>query len=553
MAGREDVEAIQEWLNRSYGSHSEWVDLDEDGIAGWGTIRGLIRGLQIELGFTGNEVDGVFGNALKAAVPVLTPPTSTPQRIICIAQSALRVKGYNAATVDSGEFGHFIDNTVLAVQKLSDDANYRENRANNGNPTIDKEVWKGLCSQDAYVLVQGGDPKLRTIQQRLNDSVNQPAMGLNPTDGIVTPQLARGLIKAVQVLLGFTNTDDPSVPGAADGIWGSGTAKAVRDIRSITAGAGQRWWRLLAYALYVNGYDSIDVDDPAWGDVAGSANDFGYSLRLNVTPGQTQAVSSLIVSALFVSYGDQNRGWNDLRHDVIEPMVGIDTATRLTGLTKTFVNPDADLYKLHVGFVGRYMQNAPNPVLDKEMTLEEIEELSQLRTENEFNEVAFGIAPIWQTSANSADYFIPGRGTTDAESAHARADSLGIPNNVTIYFAVDFDAFGSVIDDPIVPYFVELNTRNAQLGGRPIGVYGPRAVCNRMNAEGLATASYVGNLSYGWTGNLGQPMPSNWAIDQFVEFNTRFCDDDGNEAGTFGVDQLIHNPGNGQLWYPEAD
>lgn len=106
MAGREDVEAIQEWLNRSYGSHSEWVDLDEDGIAGWGTIRGLIRGLQIELGFTGNEVDGVFGNALKAAVPVLTPPTSTPQRIICIAQSALRVKGYNAATVDSGELLH---------------------------------------------------------------------------------------------------------------------------------------------------------------------------------------------------------------------------------------------------------------------------------------------------------------------------------------------------------------------------------------------------------------------------------------------------------------
>lgn len=41
----------------------------------------------------------------------------------------------------------------------------------------------------------------------------------------------------------------------------------------------------------------------------------------------------------------------------------------------------------------------------------------------------------------------------------------------------------------------------------------PRAVCNRMEQEGLASASYVGNLSYGWTGNLGQPMPDNWAID----------------------------------------
>lgn len=263
-------------------------------------------------------------------------------------------------------------------------------------------------------------------------------------------------------------------------------------------------------------------------------------------------MSPLIVSALFVSYGDQQRGWDDLRHDVIEPMVGIDTATRLTGLTNTFVNPSASLYALHVGFVGRYMQNAPEPVLDKEMTLEEIEQLSQISTENEYNEVAFGIAPIWQTSANSAEYFISGRGTTDAESAHARADELGIPNNVTIYFAVDFDAFGSAIGDRIVPYFSEINSRNAQLGGRPIGVYGPRAVCNRMQAEELATASYVGNLSYGWTGNLGQPMPSNWAIDQFVEFDARFYDDDGNESGIFGVDQLIHNPSNGQLWYPSA-
>ncbi|WP_266096810.1 hypothetical protein [Brevibacterium atlanticum] len=41
MAGREDVEEIQKWLNSVFGDRSEWVALDEDGIAGWGTIRGL--------------------------------------------------------------------------------------------------------------------------------------------------------------------------------------------------------------------------------------------------------------------------------------------------------------------------------------------------------------------------------------------------------------------------------------------------------------------------------------------------------------------------------
>ncbi|MDN5552412.1 MAG: hypothetical protein L0G54_17000, partial [Brevibacterium sp.] len=78
------------------------------------------------------------------------------------------------------------------------------------------------------------------------------------------------------------------------------------------------------------------------------------------------------------------------------------------------------------------------------------------------------------------------------------------------------------------------------------------AVCNRMEQDELATASYVGNLSYGWTGNLGQPMPGNWAIDQFYEFEPTFYDDDDASTGTYGGDQLIHNPENGQLWYPEA-
>jgi hypothetical protein len=52
----------------------------------------------------------------------------------------------------------------------------------------------------------------------------------------------------------------------------------------------------------------------------------------------------------------------------------------------------------HAGFAGRCMQRTPDPVLDMDPTLEEIERLSQLRTEHDqYGEVAFGIAPIWQT------------------------------------------------------------------------------------------------------------------------------------------------------------
>jgi hypothetical protein len=62
---------------------------------------------------------------------------------------------------------------------------------------------------------------------------------------------------------------------------------------------------------------------------------------------------------------------------------------------------------------------------------------------------------------------------TDVQVAHTRAEALGIPNIVTIYFTVDLDAFGDTIDNLIVPYFQELNAENARLGGRPIGAYSP--------------------------------------------------------------------------------
>lgn len=74
-----------------------------------------------------------------------------------------------------------------------------------------------------------------------------------------------------------------------------------------------------------------------------------------------------------------------------------------------------------------------------------------------------------------------------------------------------------------------------------------------MNEEGLATASYIGNLSYSWTGNSGQPTPDYWAIDQFQEDNAAFIDDDGNGAGTYGAYQLIRNPEGNRLWYSVAD
>ncbi|WP_193072880.1 MULTISPECIES: glycoside hydrolase domain-containing protein [unclassified Brevibacterium] len=537
--GRDDVQEIQAWLNSVFGSNSEWESLDEDGIAGWGTIRGIIRGLQLELGFSGTDVDGVFGNDLKAAVPDLTPPTSEDQTFISIAQSALRVKGYNAPAVGTGEFGHFSDLTVEALRTMCDDANYHATENDYGNPVITDEIWKGLCSQDAYVLVSGGDTEIRTIQRRLNGPGYQPQLGLAPADGIVTPQMTRALISAVQLISGIKNPD---------GYWGDNTQAEIPSVMTEQDDSSGVWADVLTYGLYLNGFDFVNVQSPNWIDLERTLYQFASFMRLNVI-GEGVATEDMI-TALFISHGNQSRGFDDIIAEPGEHVMGIDLATRLEDKTDTFSNDDAALSSMHISFVGRYMQNAPDPVLDKEMTLEEIDQLLEMTVEDPDTGmiIGFGIAPIWQTSANGPDYFIPGRGTTDAQLAHTRADALGMPGDVTIFYAVDFDAFGSTIADLIVPYFEELNAESTALGSNPVGVYGPRAVCNELHDKGLASASFVGNLSYGWTGNLGQPMPDNWAIDQFNEIDVMLVDDDDGTSETVGADQLIRNPANGKLW-----
>ncbi|MFR0557274.1 glycoside hydrolase domain-containing protein, partial [Pseudoscardovia radai] len=47
-----------------------------------------------------------------------------------------------------------------------------------------------------------------------------------------------------------------------------------------------------------------------------------------------------------------------------------------------------------------------------------------------------------------------------------------------------------------------------------IGVYGPRNVCTRVCEAGYAEFSFVSDMSSGFSGNMGYPIPDGWSIDQ---------------------------------------
>ena len=69
----------------------------------------------------------------------------------------------------------------------------------------------------------------------------------------------------------------------------------------------------------------------------------------------------------------------------------------------------------------------------------------------------------------------------------------------------------------IVPYFKELYNQFMTRSGNKyrVGIYATRNTCTRVCDSGYSCSSFVSDMSTGYSGNLGFPIPENWAFDQF--------------------------------------
>ncbi|RPK77484.1 hypothetical protein EES45_20690 [Streptomyces sp. ADI97-07] len=102
-----------------------------------------------------------------------------------------------------------------------------------------------------------------------------------------------------------------------------------------------------------------------------------------------------------------------------------------------------------------------------------------------------------------------------------------------IYFAVDYDAMDGEVTDYVIPHFRGVMRTIGENSSYGVGVYGPRNVCQRVADAGYAAASFVSDMSSGFSGNLGYPMPTNWAFDQIVTLTV------GSGAGAIEIDKNI--------------
>lgn len=487
----EMVKQTQEWLNKTYWlrkGFTKFKDEEIDGITGQGTFKRLIQALQIELNDkynSGLTVDGDFGAGTLNALPSTIDSNYEKCNIVKIIQGSLWCKGYSAGPID-GDYGPKV---TAAVKK------FKEHAGVPGEGYISPYVLQGIMNTDAYFFngESGTQPYFLHLVQKDMNSRYGFTFGLIAPNGIWERKSQKMLIKCCQKEWGISNPD---------GVWGNNTKSKAPTLSTKTGASSFDKTRLLQWALTVNGFYPGTFSGNFTSELKNKVSEFQEFMCLE----SDGIVGKGTWASLLSSKGDTSR-----------TLKAFDTASRLT-------KSQAIYFKDH-GYtdVGRYLVNANGQnVLDKKMTIEELKYIS---------EAGLKVFPIYQTRGNSVGYFIDSsQGLHDAAEAEAAAHNLLFPNGTTIYFAVDYDVKTADIEKYIVPYF-----RNIKLGMGNfyrVGVYGPRAICNILAEHGLTSASFVADMSTGFTCNIGQPMPKNWAYEQVVEV----------QQGAIGIDKCAVSP-----------
>jgi peptidoglycan hydrolase-like protein with peptidoglycan-binding domain len=469
------VLATQQWLNATYGNDSRFNKIDEDGSTGWQTIYALTRALQIELGIQSTaDAFGPSTQSLYSANPIA--PNDEENNKNAILQGALWCKGYAAI------YGDTLDNTF--PQAVADSV--LELKADAGVVTTDATVttdfMKGLLSMDQYKLVASGDENIREFQQFINQNY-EAYTGIIPCDGIYDRNTNLASIYVLQAMEGMP-------VGTANGNFGPGTKSSCPAIPysgaqvSYNTGAPYTdaqvsdFTYLLNFCLYVNGFK-------------------GISITRTVDTGMIELFQTLCAldadgyaglqtwSSLLVSYGDNTR-----RGTACDTRFPID-ATNLAILK-------ANGYTT----VGRYITPGVIDGVEKSMSLDEL----SLITEG-----GLSVFPIFEYGYDRS-YFTEAGGVNDGEWANQLAESLNLPYGTVIYFTVDFDALDADVTTNVLPYFKGLSEELSTV--YQVGIYGARNVCARVCEAGYAVSSFISDMSSGFSGNMGYPLPSDWGYDQ---------------------------------------
>lgn len=481
------VTNVQIWINTTYGHIPAIGTVPTDGKTGWPIMYALTRALQRELGIT--SLSDTFGETTLGMLGAMAPISATPpaggetsaavqkyRRIVKIVQAAMYCKGYNGG---DGEInGIWSTTTTAGIVKLRGDMGISTT-----NKDVSPKVFKALLNMDAYILVSGGSATVRTIQRELNSRYagGRKEFYIIPTDGFYSRDVQRGMMYAIQYELGMSDS-------VANGNFGPGTKQGLSDHANFTVNGTGFLVKLYQAALIFNGFTTL-YSTTFTSNTAAVTREFQAFCKLDVN-GRSDVRTW---ASLLVSTGDPER-----------PVTACDAS-------KTITAARADtLVGLGYQVIGRYLSNEPGTgTIDKEIKPGELATI--------FSK-GLRVFPIFQEGGTVLGYFNYGRGVIAARNAYKAARRHGFKNNTVIYFAIDFDAMEHEVLSNIVPYFTAIKATLAEFGNPyRVGIYASRNTCSIIARAGLAELSFVSGMSTGFSGNLGYPLPYNWAFDQIKE------------------------------------
>ncbi|WIX91162.1 glycoside hydrolase domain-containing protein [Amycolatopsis sp. DG1A-15b] len=469
----EMVRQAQRFVNDVYGSRIG-MTVEEDGLTKWKVMYALTRALQWQLGIS--PVSDSFGpttlSTLTAKYPKLNFGTMPSADFCRIIQSALYCKGYDGDGIN-GAYGPRVQ---AAVTKLKEDMGV--GTVFPGSDLTPK-VFKALLTMDAYVNVNSGSATVREIQQWLNGRyIGRRDFFVIPCDGHHSRDVAKSVLFAIQYELGMAD-------GTANGVFGPGTQAGLKQ-HPVSLGNTGIWVWLFSAAMVLNARP-VDFTGTFDSSVGSAVQAFQSFAKLTVSgTGDFPTWASLLVS-----FGDQTRN-----------------GEACDGVTKITDARAATLKAQGIRYVGRYLTALSTASPEKPIQPGELQTIA-----------ANGLRcfPIYQTFGRDAASFGYAAGRAAGYAAMNAAQDHGFRNGTRIFFSVDFDALDDDVTLNVLPHFKGIVDSLADAGNPYlVGIYGPRNVCSRVAAAGHSTASFVSDMSRGFSGNLGYPLPEDWAYDQIV-------------------------------------
>ncbi|MFI6528911.1 glycoside hydrolase domain-containing protein [Streptomyces uncialis] len=491
----EMVELAQRFIN-SYDV-AGIAKVEVNGRTSWKVMHALTRALQYELGIT--ELSDSFGpttlSALRSRFGACVDGSTRHGNVYRIAQSGLYCKGYDGGGIDAS----YNDRVVDSVIGIKSDMGVGGAFPGGG---LEPKVFKALLTMDPYVRVGDGTEAVRGIQRWLNGRyVGRREFFVCPCDGHFSRDVQKALVFALQYEIGMG--DD-----TANGRFGPGTQDGVRSQALLEAGSAdgaRQFVRLFQAAMRFNGWDV--------------AFDGRYSQALAHTVAEFQRFARLLPA----HGGGDFRTWASLLVSTGDPTR---PGTACDGITEITEKRAQALRAAGYTTVGRYLTNAAVPnARNKKIQPGELATITA---------GGLSVFPIYQTNGGDREYFNPHQGARDALAALEAARGHGFLPGTTLYFAVDYDAVDEEVTSLVIPHFRALAARMHAYGSEyRIGVYAPRNTCSRLARAGLTTASFVSDMSTGYSGNLGFPLPGNWAFDQITTLTV------GTGAGYIEIDKNI--------------